>query len=64
MKKIIIVGAGISGLYFANLLETNGKYDYKILEKRSSLDLNDGYGVQLSVNAINFFHNQCFEYLT
>ena len=32
MKKIIIVGAGISGLYFANLLEINGKYDYKIIE--------------------------------
>ena len=31
MKKIIIVGAGISGLYFANLLEINGNYDYKIL---------------------------------
>lgn len=63
MKKIIIVGAGISGLYFANLLEINGKYDYKILEKRSSLDLNDGYGVQLSVNAIKLLNKVGFKNL-
>ena len=63
MKKIIIVGAGISGLYFANLLELNGNYDYKILEKRSSLDLNDGYGVQLSVNAIKLLNKVGFKNL-
>ena len=63
MKKIIIVGAGISGLYLANFLEINGKYDYKILEKRSSLDLNDGYGVQLSVNAIKLLNKVGFKNL-
>ena len=31
MKKILIIGAGISGLYLANLLEKNGNYDNKIL---------------------------------
>ena len=35
MKKILIIGAGISGLYLANLLEKNGNYDYKILEKNN-----------------------------
>ena len=63
MKKIIIVGAGISGLYLANLLEINGNYDYKILEKRSSLDLNDGYGIQLSVNAIKLLNKVGFKNL-
>ena len=33
MKKIAIIGGGISGLYFANLLEKNKKYNYKILEE-------------------------------
>ena len=37
MKKILIIGAGISGLYLANLLEKNGNYDYKILEKKRFL---------------------------
>ena len=63
MKKIIIVGAGISGLYLANLLEINGNYDYKILEKRSYLDLNDGYGVQLSVNAVKLLNKVGFKNL-
>ena len=30
MKKIAIIGAGISGLFFANLLENNKSYYYKI----------------------------------
>ena len=34
MKKIAIIGAGISGLFFANLLENNKSYSYKIFEKK------------------------------
>ena len=34
MKKIAIIGAGISGLYFANLLQKNLKYNYQIFEKK------------------------------
>ena len=50
-KKIGIIGAGISGLIFANLLMQNSKYDFTIYEKNSSLNLSEGYGVQLSVNS-------------
>ena len=50
-KKIAIIGAGISGLIFANLLMKNSKYDFTIYEKNSSLNLREGYGVQLSVNS-------------
>ena len=56
MKKIIIVGAGISGLFLANLLEKNSNYEYKIIEKRSNIDLLDGYGIQLSVNGIKLLN--------
>ena len=51
-KKVAIIGAGISGLIFANLLKQDSKYDFTIYEKNSSLKLNEGYGVQLSVNSV------------
>jgi len=56
MKKIAIIGAGISGLYFANLLQKNSDYDFTIFEKKSSLDMKNGYGIQLSVNSIKLLN--------
>ncbi len=56
MKKIAIIGCGISGLYFANKLLNKKNYDFIIYEKKSELDLNDGYGIQLSVNSIRFLN--------
>ena len=61
MKKIAIVGAGISGLFLANLLEKDKSFSYKIFEKKTSLDLSDGYGIQLSVNSINFLNKIDFQ---
>ena len=61
MKKIAIIGAGISGLFLANLLEQNKSYSYKIFEKKTSLDLSDGYGIQLSVNSINLLNKIGFQ---
>ena len=61
MKKIAIIGAGISGLFFANLLEQDKSYSYKIFEKKTCLDLNDGYGIQLSVNSINLLNEIGFQ---
>jgi len=61
MKKIAIVGAGISGLFFANLLEKDKYFSYTIFEKNSSLELNDGYGIQLSVNSINLLNKIGFK---
>ena len=57
MKKVAIIGAGISGLYLANLLEKNLNFDYKIFEKRSKFELDDGYGIQLSVNSIKLLND-------
>ena len=56
MKKIAIIGCGISGLYFANQLQKTKIYDYTIYEKKSGVDLNDGYGIQLSVNSVRFLN--------
>ena len=61
MKKIAIIGAGISGLFLANLLEQEKSYSYKIFEKKTSLDLKDGYGIQLSVNSINLLNKIGFQ---
>ena len=51
MKKIAIIGSGISGLVLGNLFKKKG-LDFEIFEKRSELSINEGYGIQLSVNSI------------
>ena len=61
MKNIAIIGAGISGLFLANLLEKDNSFSYKIFEKKTSLDINDGYGIQLSVNSINLLNKVGFQ---
>ena len=61
MKKIAIIGAGISGLFFANLLKNNLDYEFTIFEKRKTIDLEDGYGVQLSVNSIKLLNQIGFK---
>ena len=61
MKKIAIIGGGISGLYFANLLQKNKKYQFKIFEKKPHFESNDGYGIQLSVNSIKLLNEIGFK---
>ena len=53
MKKVAIIGAGISGLYIANLFKRNPNYQIMIYEKNNSISLEGGYGIQLSVNSAN-----------
>ena len=64
MKKIAIIGAGISGLYIANLFKDNKDYEVTIYEKKSSIEIEDGYGIQLSVNSVKFLNNIGFNSLT
>ena len=61
MKNIAIIGAGISGLFLANLLEQDKSFSYKVFEKKNTFDLNDGYGIQLSVNSINLLNKIGFQ---
>ena len=56
MKKIAIIGAGISGLYLANLFKGNKDYQITIYEKKKSIDAEEGYGIQLSVNSIKLLN--------
>ncbi|WP_415299728.1 FAD-dependent monooxygenase [Candidatus Pelagibacter sp. Uisw_134_02] len=61
MKKIAIIGGGISGLYIANLLRQNSNYKITIYEKNNSVNLEKGYGIQLSVNSIKLLNKIGFQ---
>ena len=61
MKKIAIIGAGISGLFIANLFKKNPNYQITIYEKSTSIALEEGYGVQLSVNSIKLLNEIGFK---
>ena len=61
MKKIAIIGGGISGLYFANIIQKNKNYKYKIFEKKTNFELDDGYGIQLSVNSVKLLNEIGFK---
>ena len=56
MKKLAIIGAGISGLFIANLFKKNTDHQITIYEKNTSISLEEGYGVQLSVNSIKLLN--------
>ena len=56
MKKVAIIGAGISGLFIANLFKKNSNYQIQIYEKNNSINLEQGYGVQLSVNSVKLLN--------
>ena len=63
MKKVAIIGAGISGLFIANLFQRNPNYEIVIYEKNTSIILEEGYGVQLSVNSIKLLNEIGFDKL-
>ena len=63
MKKIAIIGAGISGLFIANLFKKNPNYKITVYEKNTSIALEEGYGVQLSVNSIKLLNKVGFQKL-
>ena len=51
-KKLAIIGAGIAGLTLANLIKKNSDFEFMLYEKQESLSLDEGYGIQLSINSI------------
>ncbi len=63
MKKVAVIGAGISGLFIANLFKRNEKYQVTIFERNSLIDLKEGYGIQLSVNSIKLLNKIHFDKL-
>ena len=56
MKKIAIIGAGISGLFIANLFKRSTNFKIIVYEKNHSINLEEGYGIQLSVNSIKLLN--------
>ncbi len=61
MKKIAIIGAGISGLFIANLLRQDSNYDITIYEKNNFINLEKGYGIQLSANSVKLLNKIGFQ---
>jgi len=61
MKKVAIIGGGISGLYIANLFRQSSNYEITVYEKNNSVNLEKGYGIQLSVNSIKLLNKIGFQ---
>ena len=56
MKKVAIIGAGISGLFIANLFKRNSNYQITIYDKNKTINLESGYGIQLSTNSVKLLN--------
>ena len=63
MKRVAIIGAGISGLFIANLFKKKSNYKITIYEKNSPIKLEESYGIQLSVNSIKLLNEIEFDKL-
>ena len=46
----------VSGLFIANLFKKNSDYQVAIYEKSNSINLEEGYGIQLSVNSVRLLN--------
>ena len=55
-KKLAIIGAGIAGLTLANLIKKYSDHEFMVYERKESLPLNEGYGVQLATNSIKILN--------
>ena len=62
-KKVAIIGAGIAGLTLANLLQTNSNFEFIVYEKGNNLNLEEGFGLQLSVNSVSILNQIGFNQL-
>jgi len=62
-KKIAIIGAGIAGLTLARLLQTDANFEFIVYEKGDNLNLDEGFGIQLSVNSVSILNKISFKKL-
>ncbi len=61
MKKVAIVGAGIAGLFIANLFKKNSNYQVTVYEKNNTINSDEGYGIQLSTNSVKLLNTIGFK---
>ena len=62
-KKIAIIGAGIGGLTLGNLLQSSSNFEFVIYEKGETLNLEEGFGIQLAVNSVSILNQIGFSNL-
>ncbi len=62
-KKVAIIGSGIAGLTLANLLKTNSNFEFVIYEKEKIFNVDEGFGIQLSVNSAFILNKIGFDQL-
>ena len=62
-KRVAIIGSGIAGLTFAGLLQTNSNFEFVVYEKDENLNLEEGFGIQLSVNSVSILNKIGFNKL-
>jgi len=62
-KKVAIIGSGIAGLTLASLLQTNSNFEFVVYEKEEILNLDEGFGIQLSVNSVFILNKIGFDQL-
>ena len=55
-KKVAIIGSGIAGLVLANLLKKDQNFEFIIYEKNEILNLDEGFGIQLSTNSVSILN--------
>ena len=55
-KKVAIIGSGIAGLTLASLLKTDSNFEFVIYEKEEIINLDEGFGIQLSVNSVSILN--------
>ena len=63
MKKVAIIGSGIAGLTLANLLKTDSNLEFVIYEKEKFFNLDEGFGIQLSINSVSILNKIGFNQL-
>ena len=55
-KKVAIIGSGVAGLTLGSLLQTNSNFEFVLYEKAETLNLDEGFGIQLSVNSVSILN--------
>jgi len=63
-KKIAIIGAGVAGLTLANFLKKDSNFEFMVYEKEETLNLKEGFGIQLAVNSVSILNQIGFSSLS